>query len=75
MTRMTCLKSRSHIGKSKSFYGGVKLKGIKKILKEYLVMWRGFPISEASWITQDQLINPKLLKQFIDEDQPEEEKV
>ena len=52
-----------------------KVKRNKKILKEYLVLWRGFPISEASWITQDQLINPRLLQQFIDEDQPEEERV
>ena len=27
-----------------------KVKRNKKIIKEYLVLWRGFPVSEATWI-------------------------
>ena len=38
-----------------------KVKRNKKIQKEYLVLWKGFPISEASWVVQDQFIRPELL--------------
>ena len=52
-----------------------KIKRNKKIIKEYLVLWKGFPASEASWIHQDQFIRPELLNQFIQEDKPVEEKL
>ena len=52
-----------------------KIKRNKKIIKEYLVLWRGFPIEEATWILLEQLIQPQLLQQFIREDQPFEEKL
>ena len=52
-----------------------KIKKKKKIIKEYLVLWKGFPVSEASWVTQDQFINPELLQQFLQEDKPIEEKL
>ena len=52
-----------------------KVKRNKKIIKEYLVLWRGFPISEATWIIQDQLMKPELLNQFLQDDKPVEEKL
>ena len=52
-----------------------KIKRNKKIQKEYLVLWKGFPVSEASWVVQDQFIRPELLQQFIQDDKPVEEKL
>ena len=52
-----------------------KIKKIKKILKEYLVLWKGFPVSEASWINKDQFIRPELHQEFVQEDKPIEEKL
>ena len=52
-----------------------KVKRNKKIIKEYLVLWRGFPVSEATWIVQDQLMKPELLNQFLQDDKPVEEKL
>ena len=45
-----------------------KIKRNKKIIKEYLVLWKGFPVEEATWIIPEQLIRPELLQQFIRED-------
>ena len=50
-----------------------KVKRNKKIQKEYLVLWKGFPVSEASWVIQDQFIRPELLQTFIQDDKPMEE--
>ena len=52
-----------------------KVKRGRKILKEYLVVWKGFPISEASWVTREQFSQPDLLQRFLDEDNPIEEKL
>ena len=52
-----------------------KVKINKKIIKQYLVLWRGFPVNEATWITQDQFIRPELLRQFLEDDKPTEERL
>ena len=52
-----------------------KIKRKNKIEKEYLVLWRGFPIEDASWITEAQFVQPRLLKQFLQDDKPEEQKL
>ena len=72
---MTHLKSRSHITRLKEFCGGEKLKEGKKILKECLFLWREYPIEEASWIQVKQFSHPRKLKAYLDEDNPEEERV
>ena len=46
-----------------------KVKRNQKVIKEFLVLWKGFPVEEATWITPDQLIRPELLRQFIREEQ------
>ena len=52
-----------------------KVKRNKKIVKEFLILWKGFPAEEATWITPEQLIRPELLQKFIREDKPVEEKL
>ena len=52
-----------------------EVKKNKKIIKEYLILWKGFPAEEATWITPEQLIRPELLQQFLREDKPVEEKL
>ena len=52
-----------------------KVKINKKVIKQYLVLWRGFPVNEATWITQDQVIRPELLRQFLQDDKPTEKRL
>ena len=52
-----------------------KIKRNKKIIKEYLVLWKNFPITEASWIQANQLSHPEQLRHCITEDKPQEEKL
>ena len=52
-----------------------KIKRNKKIIKEYLVLWKNFPVEEASWIQANQLSHPEQLQDYIKEDQPQEQKV
>ena len=52
-----------------------KTKRKNKLIKEYLVLWKGFPVDEAGWITQEQFIQPELLNQFIQDDKPSEDRV
>jgi len=46
-----------------------------KIQKEYLILWKGFPVDDASWVIKEQFIQPQLLDKFIEDDKPEEEKL
>ena len=52
-----------------------KVKRGRKILKEYLVLWKGYPIVEASWIQAEQFSHPDQLQQYLEDDQPLEEKI
>ena len=45
------------------------------MIKEYLILWKGFPVEEATLIIPEQLIRPELLQQFLREDNPVEEKL
>ena len=35
-----------------------KVKRRNKIIKEFLVLWKNFPMDEASWITASQFLSP-----------------
>ena len=52
-----------------------KVRKGNKIQKEYLVLWKGFPVDDASWVIKEQFIQPQLLDKFITDDKPEEEKL
>ena len=52
-----------------------KIKRNKKIIKEYLVLWKEYPVEEATWVTPEQFVRPELLQPFIREDQPVEERL
>ena len=52
-----------------------KVKRGRRVLKEYLVLWKDYPVSEASWIRAEQFSNPDQLQQYLNEDQPLQEQV
>ena len=47
----------------------------RKILKEYLVLWKGYTIEDASCIQASQFSHPRQLQDYLKEDKPQEEKV
>ena len=52
-----------------------KVKRGRRILKEYLVLWKGYLITEASWIQAEQFSHPDQLQQYLEDDQPLQERV
>ena len=52
-----------------------KVKRGNKVLKEYLVLWKGYPVEDAMWVQASQFSYPTQLQEFLREDQPQEEKV
>ena len=52
-----------------------KVKIKNKIIKQYLVLWRGYPVEDAMWIEANQFSYPEKLQEYLREDQPHEEKV
>ena len=52
-----------------------KIKRKNKIIKQYLVLWRGYPVEDAMWIEADQFSYPGQLHEYLREDQPQEERV
>ena len=51
-----------------------KIKRKNKIVKQYLVLWRGYPVEDAMWIEAEQFSHPGQLQDYLREDQPQEEK-
>ena len=52
-----------------------KIKRGRRILTEYLVLWKGYPVTEASWIQAEQFSYLDQLQQYLEDDQPLEEKI
>ena len=52
-----------------------KIKRGRRILKEYLVLWKDFPDTEASWIQAEQFSDPNQLQQYLNDYQPLQERV
>ena len=52
-----------------------KIKRKNKIIKQYLVLWRGYPVEDAMWIEANQFSYPGQLQQYLHGDNPQEEKV
>ena len=52
-----------------------KVKRNNKNVKQYLVIWKGYPVEDAMWIEADQFSHPNQLQSYLQEDQPQEEKL
>ena len=52
-----------------------KVKRGRKFLKEYLILWKEYPIEEASWVQDEQFSHPDQLQQYLQDDKPQEEKI
>ena len=52
-----------------------RVKRKNKIIKQYLVLWKGYPVTDAMWIEGDQFSHPSQLQNYLKEDQPQEEKL
>ena len=50
-----------------------KTKVGRRVMKEYLVTWRGYPLEDAQWIPEANWWNPKMLKTYIKQDRLTEE--
>ena len=50
-----------------------KTKVGRRVMKEYLVTWRGYPLEDALWIPEANWHDPTMLKTYIKQDQPTEE--
>ena len=42
-------------------------------VKEYLVTWRGYPLSDAQWIPETNWRDPTKLTEYIKQDKPTED--
>ena len=51
-----------------------KTKVGRRMMKEYLVTWKGYPLEDAQWIPETNWRDPKMLKTYIKEDRPTEDK-
>ena len=52
-----------------------KAKRSRKFLKEYLILWKGDPIEEATWVQTGQFSHPEQLRNYLKEDNAQEEKI
>ena len=51
-----------------------KVKRGRRVL-EYLVSWKGYPVTEASWIQAEQFSHPDQLQKYLKDDQPLQERI
>ena len=52
-----------------------KIKRGRKILKEYLILWKGYPVEESTWVQAQQFSQPGQLQNYLKEDDAQEEKI
>ena len=52
-----------------------KVKRNKKIFKEQLVLWKGYPVEDATWVQAQQFSHPRQLRNYLKKDDPQEEKI
>ena len=52
-----------------------KVKRGNRLVKQYLVIWKGYPVEDAMWIEADQFSHPRQLQDYLREDQPQEERL
>ena len=45
-----------------------------RTMREFLVTWKGYPLEDAQWIPKTNWRDPKMLKTYIKEDRPTEDK-
>ena len=50
-----------------------KTKVGRRVMKEYLVTWKGYPLEDAQWIPEANWRDPKMLKTYIKQDRPTKE--
>ena len=43
--------------------------------QEYVVLWKDYPIEEAQWVPAENFMRPSELQKYIEEDDPQEEKI
>ena len=41
--------------------------------REYLVIWKGYPVDEAEWISERNFADPAGLKELLEKDEPVED--
>ena len=52
-----------------------KVKIKNRIIKQYLVLWRGYPVEDVMWIEANQFSYPEQLQEYLREDQSQKEKL
>ena len=52
-----------------------RIKRGRRTKTEYLVLWKDYPIEEAQWVPAENFMRPAELQKYIEEDDPQEEKI
>ena len=47
----------------------------RHIKKEYLVLWKDYPIEEAQWVPTENFMRLAELQKYIEDDDPQEKKI
>ena len=52
-----------------------RIKRGRRTKTEYLVLWKDYPIEESQWVPAENFMRPTELRKYIEEDDPQEEKI
>ena len=69
------LKSKNLIIRLKNFYGGEELREADVRRQSTWVLWKDYPIEEAQWVPAENFMKPTELQKYVEEDDPQEEKI